>query len=83
MTLYALNILDLCFTLYAVNRGAAELNPLLVNPVIMAVYKTGIVGLLCWWLHRRSEPIARYGQKLLTAAYAAVNIWHVMNLIWR
>lgn len=71
MTLYALNLLDLCFTLYA---QQPELNPLMRNPVVMVFYKVVVIGVLCWWLQRRSEPIARYGLKLLTAAYAAVNI---------
>ena len=77
---YPLNLLDLCFTLYA---QQPEANPLMQNIPFMVFYKVVIIGVLCWWLHRRSEPIARYGQKMLAVVYAAVNLWHVMNLIWR
>ena len=80
---YLLNLLDLCFTLCGIQWGIPEGNPLLRNTAFMVVYKVLIIGALCWWLNRRSEPIARYGLKVLTAVYGAVNVWHVMNLIWR
>ena len=80
---YPLNLLDLCFTLCAIQCGIREANPLMQNTTFMVFYKVVIIGVLCWGLHRRSEPIARYGLKMLTVVYAAVNLWHVMNLIWR
>ena len=80
---YPLNLLDLCFTLCALNHDIPEANPLLRHTVFMVFYKVVVIGVLCWWLNRRSEPIARYGLKVLTAVYGVVNVWHVMNLLWR
>lgn len=76
MMLYSLNILDLLFTLYALSLGAVELNPLMQCVPIMVVYKTIVVGALCWWL--RSETFAI---RLLTAVYAAVCTYHIFGLI--
>ena len=76
MTLYLLNILDLLFTLHAVNNGGVELNPAMRCVPFMVFYKTIVVGVLCWWL--RSETTA---MRLLTAVYAAVNAWHLYNIL--
>lgn len=77
---YPLNLLDLCFTLCA---NAPEANPLMQNIGFMVVYKVIVIGVLCRWLQSREEVIARYGLGLLTMVYGLVNVWHVMNLIWR
>lgn len=73
---YALNILDLLFTLHALSHGAVELNPLMRNVPFMIFYKTIVVGALCWWLRKREV-----NSLPLTAAFAAVNLWHIWNLI--
>lgn len=77
---YALNLLDLAFTLYALCHGATELNPAIRCVPIMILYKIFVVGALCWWLSKREEPIARIGLRLLAGVYAAVNLWHIINL---
>lgn len=78
MTAYALNLLDLAFTLYALHNGATECNPLMRHVPTMIVYKTIIVGVLCWWLSRRPERAARAGLTLCTAVYAAVCTYHLL-----
>lgn len=80
---YPLNLLDLCFTLYAINHGIPEANPFMRNPVVMVFYKVVVIGVLCWWLRRRTETIAVVGRHLLAAVYAAVNVWHIYNLFIR
>lgn len=77
---YPLNLLDLLFTLYAINHGIPEANPFMRNPVVMVFYKVVIIGVLCWWLNRRSEPIARVGLLICTIYYGIVNIYHILNL---
>ena len=84
MTAYTLNLLDLALTLYAIQRGGVELNPLMRNPYIMIAYKTVIVGALCLWLHHFAEggnKVARLGLWAITAVYAGIIIWHLANLI--
>lgn len=81
MTLYTLNILDLLFTLYAVSHGGVELNPIMANPTIMVLYKTIVVGALCWWLSTRSERIAVKGVLYATVSYAIVDGWHLYNIL--
>ena len=78
---YPLNLLDLFLTLYALRHGARELNPLLQSIPIMILYKVILVGILCWWLGKREEKIARYGLKLTALWFGAVNVWHIYNLL--
>lgn len=73
---YILNLFDLFCTLYALNLGASELNPLMQNIPVMIVSKVVIVGILCWWLSHRPERIARIGLWVCTAFYAALAVWH-------
>ena len=80
MTAYSLNLLDLLFTLHALSHGAAELNPFMQSVPVMVAYKTIVVGTLLYWLRGRSEPIARFGLKAITAVYAALMLWHIFNL---
>lgn len=82
MTTYVLNLLDLAFTLRALSHGAVELNPLMRCVPVMIVYKVIGMGLLLRWISPRQEPVARYGLKVITALYAAVDLWHIYNLIW-
>ena len=74
MTLYLLNLADLLFTLYAIRHGGTELNPFMQNIPFMIFYKTVIIGLLCWWLRKRINLLP------LTAVYAVVNVWHILNI---
>ena len=78
MTAYLLNIFDLFCTLYAVNHGGVELNPLMAHPSIMVAYKVIVVGVLCWWL---SHIGARKGLRLCAAVYAVLGLWHIYNLV--
>lgn len=83
MTAYALNLLDLILTLHALNNGAVELNPVMRCVPVMIVYKTIVIGALCWWLEHQNTKLARSGLRFLAAVYAAVNIWHIVNLLRR
>ena len=90
MTAYTLNLLDLAFTLYALAHGAAELNPLMRCVPIMIAYKTVIVGALCLWLQRvantenvlpnTANVLAKYGLWAITAVYAGICGWHLINI---
>lgn len=81
MMLYLLNLADLLFTLHALSHGGVELNPFMQNIPFMVVYKTIVVGALCWWLRSRRERVARTGLHMITVAYAAVNLWHIINIL--
>ena len=80
MTAYLLNLLDLAFTLYALSHGAKELNPLMRDVPTMIAYKVILVGALLGWLDSREERVARFGMILCAAVFAAVNVWHIVNL---
>lgn len=80
MTTYALNLFDLALTLHALKHGAVELNPLMWNTPVMVFFKVFVVGLLCLFLYSRPEPLARWGLRIGTVGYAAVNVWHIVNI---
>ena len=82
MILYILNLFDLCFTLRAISKGATELNPLMRNVHFMVAWKVLGVGFFCWVLEKLAKNfrVARWGLKICTAAFAAVNVWHIVNL---
>ena len=77
---YALNLLDLALTLYALRLGYTELNPLMQSPMVMIFYKVIIVGGLCWWLQRRTERMAKVGLNLCTAVYGGLCIYHLYGI---
>ena len=83
MTAYLLNLADLAFTLYALCHGAYELNPLMRNIPFQCFYKVVLVGVLLWWLSKRQEMLARVGKKALAAVFAAVDVWHIVNIAVR
>lgn len=76
MIAYLLNLADLGFTLHALRYGGVELNPLMQSVPVMVVYKILVVGPLCWFVSRHSKT----GIRLITAVYAAVNVWHIINI---
>ena len=80
MTAYALNLLDLCFTLHALRHGGVELNPVMRCVPVMIAYKVVVVGALLWWLGKREERVARLGLGLCTAVFGGICAWHVVNL---
>lgn len=80
MTAYLLTLADLAFTLYALCHGAYELNPLMRNIPFQCFYKAVLVGALLWWLSTRQERLARFGKKALAAVFAAVDVWHIVNI---
>lgn len=80
MTAYLLNLLDLALTLHALRHGAVELNPFMQCVPVMIIYKVFVVGVLCWWLSKRQERIARIGLNIIAAAFAAVVVWHLTNI---
>lgn len=83
MTAYTLNLIDQIFTLYALECGAVEANPLMRCVPVMIFYKVVVIGIACWWLSKQDSSIARLGIWLCAAVFACVNIWHIFNIFWR
>jgi len=80
MTAYTLNLIDLLFTLNALNNGGIELNPLMRDVPTMVFYKTVVVGALLWWLRSRRVKVAWCRLRICAAVFAAVDTWHAFNL---
>lgn len=81
MIAYTLNLIDLFFTLWALRRGAVELNPLMRSVPFMVCYKVGAVWALLWWLSTRRERAARYALYVAAVVYGAVDVWHIINIL--
>ena len=81
MTAYILNLFDLVCTLYALNFGAEELNPLMQNVYFMIFYKIVVIGVLLLWLGSRQERIAKVGLLICTAAYALLAVYHIFYAV--
>lgn len=81
MTAYILNLIDLACTQYALRSGARELNPFMQGEAFRLFYKIVVVGLLCAVLARSDKPLAKIGLRLCTAAFALVDLWHVVILL--
>lgn len=82
---YLLNIADMGFTYYFLNRGGYELNPIVrwlldLHPAAFPFAKIVIAGLLFYLLDRivKIEPKARIGLYIITAAYAAVVLYYIV-----
>lgn len=78
---YALNLIDLFCTLWALRHGAVELNPLMRNVTVMVGYKVVIVGALLWWLSRQRKRAARYALYVAAVVYGAVDVYHMINIL--
>ena len=78
---YALNLIDLSCTLWALRNGAVELNPLMREVTVMVFYKVIIVCALLWWLSTRRERAARYALYVAAAVYGAVDVYHMINIL--
>ena len=78
---YALNLIDLSCTLWALRHGAVELNPLMRSVTVMVGYKVVIVGALLWWLSRQREKAARYALYVAAVIYGAVDVYHIINIL--
>lgn len=78
---YALNLIDLSCTLWALRHGAVELNPLMRRVTVMVGYKVIIVWTLLWWLSTRRERAARYALYVATVVYGAVDVYHIINIL--
>lgn len=78
---YALNLIDLSCTLWALHGGAVEINPLMRSVTVMMFYKVVIVWALLWWLSTRRERAARYALYVATAVYGAVDVYHIINIL--
>ena len=74
MIAYTLNLLDLFCTLWALRRGAVELNPLMRSVSVMVGYKVVIVGALLRWLSHQRERAARYALCAAAVVYGAVDV---------
>lgn len=78
---YALNLIDLSCTLWALHGGAVELNPLMREVTVMVGYKVVIVWALLWWLSLRRERSARYALYVAAVVYGAVDVYHIINIL--
>lgn len=78
---YALNLIDLFCTLWALRHGAVELNPLMREVTVMVGYKVIIVWALLWWLSTRRERAARYALCVAAVVYGAVDVYHIINIL--
>lgn len=78
---YVLNLIDLSCTLWALRRGAVELNPLMREVTVMVGYKVIIVWGLLWWLSRQRERAARYALYVAAVVYGAVDVYHIINIL--
>lgn len=78
---YALNLIDLFCTLWALRHGAVELNPLMRSVPVMVGYKVIVVWALLWWLSRQRERAARYALCAAAAIYGAVDVYHIINIL--
>lgn len=78
---YALNLIDLSCTLWALRHGAVELNPLMREVTVMVGYKVGAVWGLLWWLSTRRERAARYALYVAAVVYGAVDVYHMINIL--
>lgn len=78
---YALNLIDLSCTLWALRHGAVELNPLMREVTVMVGYKVIIVWALLWWLSLRRERAARYALYAAAVVYGAVDVYHIINIL--
>lgn len=78
---YALNLIDLSCTLWALRHGAVELNPLMREVTVMVGYKVIIVWALLWWLSLRRERSARYALYVAVVVYGAVDLYHAFNIL--
>lgn len=78
---YALNLIDLSCTLWALHYGVMEMNPLMQSVTVMVVYKVIIVGILLWWLSHQRKHLAHYALYIITVVYGAVCLWHAIG-IW-
>ena len=78
---YALNLIDLSCTLWALHGGAVELNPLMRSVPVMVSYKVIIVWGLLWWLSTRRERAARYALYVAAVVYGAVDLYHLINIL--
>lgn len=81
ITAYALNLIDLSCTLWALHGGAVELNPLMRSVPFMVCYKVGAVWGLLWWLSTRRERAARHALYVAAVVYGAVDLYHAFNLL--
>lgn len=78
---YALNLIDLFCTLWALQHGVSELNPLMREVTVMVGYKVIIVWALLWWLSTRKERAARYALYVAAVVYGAVDVYHMINIL--
>lgn len=87
MTAYLLNLADLALTLYALQHGGVELNPLMKAIPIMVAWKVCGVGVLCWMLPvlakdkrvpTKVKHKARRGLYLCTVVYGVICIHHLV-----
>ncbi len=89
LILVALTLLDVATTLYALHKGATEVNPVLeplfkaigVWPALLLV-KAGFLGVM-WWA--RDATLAAYGLPVkvlpvIAVGYAGIVVWNLLQI---
>lgn len=79
MIVYFLNIADLISTLWGLENGAVEMNPVInfflgIHPLLFPFVKIVPAFFLCQWLEQNAKknPAARKRLNVISAVYAAV-----------
>lgn len=82
---YLLNIADMGFTYYFINRGGVEMNPIVrrlldLHPAAFPFAKIVFAGVLFYLLDRivKIEPQARIGLYIINAYYAAIVAYYII-----
>ena len=83
--LFALQVADIATTIYVLNRGGRELNPVLnklfvrygARPVLL-VMKIGFIALVYWLADYGYLPL--YGVQILAGFYALLIAWNVYQI---
>ena len=82
---YLLNIADMGFTYYFINRGGYEINPFVrwllgFHPAAFPFAKIVLAGLLFLLLEliTKIEPKDRIGLYIVTAFYAALTVYYII-----
>lgn len=76
---YLLNLIDIITTLYALNRGAVEANPIMaavigVHPLLFVFVKAVLAFPLCLWISRRASTETYIAACIFLVAVVVNNI---------
>lgn len=77
LIVYLLNLLDLVFTLVAINNGAYELNPLFSSISFMFFYKVIIIGIATMLLKKINNRLCKTLTVTLIGIYSILVVYHL------